>query len=129
MKAIKLFILGALVASFIQACNVKSKAEPLERIVINNQRSCYLPFELNPLNTNDTINRMFYDGTKEGHWIVFEYITVNNVQGLESARPPVRVKVEEGNYVNGKKDGLWKFYKKDGTIREKAVFNNGERGC
>lgn len=117
------------VTSFIQACNVKAKTEPVEHIVINGERSCYVPFELNPMDINDTINRMFYDGTKLGHWIVFQWIVPNGKNPLGAATSPVRAKLEEGNYVNGKKEGFWKFYRKDGTFRDSVPYVNDVPGC
>lgn len=123
MKAIKLFIIGAIIFGFIQACGSKSKTKA---VYPPGTINCYVPFELNPLNSNDTINRMFYDGTRVGHWIIFEFTTANNSQGMEAARSAIRIKVEEGNYVNGKKEGLWKFYKKDGTLRGSSEYKNGE---
>ena len=36
------------------------------------------------------------------------------------------IKIEEGNYINGKKDGLWKYYKWDGSgIKKEILFENG----
>jgi antitoxin component YwqK of YwqJK toxin-antitoxin module len=33
--------------------------------------------------------------------------------------------ISEGNYTNGKRDGLFKFFSEDGTIQEKILFKNG----
>jgi antitoxin component YwqK of YwqJK toxin-antitoxin module len=32
----------------------------------------------------------------------------------------------EGNYINDKKDGVWKEWRKDGKLVESATFKNGE---
>lgn len=128
MKTIKLFILVGFVASFIQACNINAKTEPVANNS-NNKKSCYVPFEINPINTNDTINRMFYDGTKIGHWIVFQWVTPKGELPMGTAKRHGRAKLEEGNYVNGKKEGFWKSYRQDGTLRDSVLFNNGEGGC
>ena len=129
MKTVKILILGIVVVCFIVACNVKSETKPLQHIVINNVKTCYVPYELNPLDINDTINRMFYDGTKLGHWIVFQMVIPNGALPLGAARPPVRAKMEEGNYINNKKEGYWKKYRTDGTFRDSVPYVNDVPGC
>lgn len=128
METIKLFILTGLIACFIQACNIKAKTEPVAKTPTS-ERTCYVPYEINPLNNNDTINRMFYDGTKIGHWIVFQWVTPKGELQMGTAKRHGRAKLEEGNYVNGKKEGYWKSYRQDGRLRDSVLFNNGEGGC
>jgi hypothetical protein len=117
---------------FILAWNNKSKTESAASPtkLIRSEMGCYLPFELNPLGNNDTINRMCYEGTKAGHWIVFQWIIPNGKQPLGAAVSPVRAKLEEGYYLSNKKEGFWKFYKTDGTLRDSIEFKNDEpSGC
>ena len=131
MKTIKLVIIGAFVAWIIYACNSKSKTAQARNLIstFNTNRTCYVPFELNPLNNMDTINRMFYDGTKLGHWITFKWIFPEGEYCGRTSQKPVCVKVEEGNYVNNKREGFWKFYRKDGTFRDSVIYKDGEGGC
>ena len=72
---------------------------------------------------------MFYDGTKLGHWIVFQWIYPNTKTTIGTAQKAVRAKWEEGNFVNGKREGYWKKYRTDGTFRDSVLYKNGEGGC
>jgi hypothetical protein len=59
----------------------------------------------------DTINKTNCDGKKQGRWILFS----------AQLRGKLNVKIEEGNYVNNLKQGLWKYY--DSTEKLVRVVN------
>ena len=48
-----------------------------------------------------SINQKDANGRKTGKWIIYQKGT--------------KIKFEEGNFVNGRKEGLWKRYKADGV--------------
>ena len=65
---------------------------------------------------NDTINQKDENGLKQGHWIYY---------GKDKPQYgyPANVKMEEGRYVNDRKEGLWIKYFKDGvTIKLKGHY-------
>lgn len=78
----------------------KSAAKPLNRLL------------------NDTINQRDSNGLKQGHWIYYG-----------SDRPesgiPTNGKVEEGTYIDDKKEGIWIKYHNDGvTPKLKGEYKN-----
>jgi hypothetical protein len=46
----------------------------------------------------DTLNRMDFAGNKQGHWEI---------------RKSINEKLEEGDYVDNKKEGLWRSFNAD----------------
>jgi len=63
----------------------------------------------------DTINKTDSAGLKQGHWII-----KNNVKKLPNYSPDAIV--EEGKYVDNKKDGVWKMYYPNGKIKSEITF-------
>ncbi|RUT77732.1 toxin-antitoxin system YwqK family antitoxin [Ancylomarina longa] len=57
----------------------------------------------------NTINQVDKENRKQGSWI--EYCN--------------GVKIREGNYINNKKNGIWKNYRKDGILSYVIQFVNG----
>ena len=83
---------------------------------------CQLLFLLVLLNGNsfgqtNKINKKDKNGRKQGHWIYY---------GAD--RPETQFadtsKVEEGDYEDDRKTGVWIKYNKDGTIRATGEFHN-----
>jgi len=66
---------------------------------------------------NDTTNRIDNNGMKQGYWIYY---------GKDRPQKgyPDTCKIEEGRYVNDRKEGLWRRYNMDGSIRIEAVYHN-----
>lgn len=123
MKTFKLFTLGTIAVCFIQACGGKAKTETVE----NMGRGCVDIYELNVLDNSDTINRTYGDGTKEGHWITFEWTDPNEKmvnENKENLAKAGRAKIEEGYYKDNKKEGFWKFFNKDGTLKDSVEYKN-----
>ncbi len=60
---------------------------------------------------NDTINRTDKDNLKQGKWLTFD-----------EAKLKV---VEEGNFLNNKKHGIWKKYFFNGNLQSEITFQNG----
>lgn len=67
----------------------------------------------------DTLNQKDAEGRKQGHWIYYGADYPESGYALE-------VKVQEGNYVNDQKEGLWIKYQEDGKTPKiiGAYFNN-----
>ncbi len=66
----------------------------------------------------DTINRTDIYSKKQGKWVLFG-------DSREGECFAATQKVEEGNYSDNKKTGLWIEYYCSGTIRSKVTFVNG----
>lgn len=65
---------------------------------------------------NDTINQRDSNG-KQGHWIYYG-------RDRPESGIPANGKVEEGRYVNDRREGLWVKYNADGTPRLKGYYEN-----
>lgn len=67
--------------------------------------------------SQDTINRKGEDGRKQGYWII---------TGSMKATPGFKAdqKIEEGKYVDDKKNGEWISYYLNGKIKSKIEFKN-----
>ena len=53
--------------------------------------------------------------------------TKNNLEGLETSYYANGQIKEEGNYKDGKKDGLWKYWDENGKLRYEKNYKDGER--
>ncbi len=61
--------------------------------------------------TNDTINAVDENNMKQGYWIVYDKTNT--------------YKIEEGNYSNNRKTGVWKGYYPSGKIKHEITYVNG----
>jgi antitoxin component YwqK of YwqJK toxin-antitoxin module len=67
---------------------------------------------------NDTINRLDENGRKQGCWIYFG-------KDRPESGYPAEGKIEEGNYLNDRKTGVWTKYHKDGvTVKIRGEYKN-----
>ncbi len=64
---------------------------------------------------NDTINKVDVEGKKQGFWIIF-----NRTKKLPDYKDDQ--KVEEGKYLDSKKEGLWKEFFANGNVKNKITF-------
>ncbi len=64
---------------------------------------------------NDTVNRMDENSQRIGHWVVF-----NRTKKLPDYAPDQVV--EEGDYVSGKKEGIWKQYWNNGKVKSEITY-------
>jgi len=69
--------------------------------------------------SNDTINKIDADGRKQGKWIIFGKHKPGTCYQPEQ-------KVEEGNYIDNKKNGLWIEYYCNGNLKSKIQYVNGK---
>ena len=94
-------------------------------------RGCLSSFEINSGGTGDTINKIYGKDFKVGHWIDFELITTNLKTNIDTGKTGdmrlKRIKREEGYYINNKKEGFWKLYNFDGSIKDSVEFKNNRR--
>jgi len=61
----------------------------------------------------DTINYSDAQHNKQGHWIIFKNRT--------------KQKLQEGYYLHGKKEGVWKSYYVNGNLKYEIAYVNGEK--
>ncbi len=127
MKSIILITLSIFVSCFVSSCNdntaVSVKQSPINRADTLNI-GCLSSFEINPFGTNDTINRIYGDKRiKEGYWIIFGFIPTKK-EHATSVSKLVRMKLADGYYKKDKKEGFWKFYKEDGSLKDSVEYRN-----
>lgn len=66
------------------------------------------PIKSNNLSwTQDTVNKTDVNGHKQGRWIITE-----------------RIIIEEGSYKDNKREGFWKHYNSDGSIKDSIEYKN-----
>ena len=91
-------------------------------------------YELSGPAGKDTVN-LIYDGKKEGRWIVRDHVKVEVSLCKDSTHKDSKKNtyskieyciVEEGFYKSNKKEGLWKHYHPDGSVKDSVVYKNDE---
>ena len=119
----KIFKLGTVFLFLIQACDEDNEPLTLNRntnTVDTLITGCLVSYEINPSDNKERINQVFgKDHIKDGHWITFGLSVTKNSKVRAS-----KVKIEEGYYRKNKKVGVWKFYNKDGIIRDSVEYKN-----
>lgn len=75
-------------------------------------------FEIDPVNRKDTINLIDFQGMKQSRWIVYGKNKPDTCYAKTS-------KVEEGNYTDNRKKGIWASYFCSGNVHKKITFQNG----
>ena len=72
----------------------------------------------NKTNTSDTINNTDLKGKKQGHWIIL---------GKDKQKTCFKSyeKIEEGYYINNKKNGIWTEYYCNGFVKSVLTFFEG----
>ena len=66
----------------------------------------------------DSINQKDVNGQKQGHWIIYGYMKPEKGYGDSC-------KIEQGTYVNNRKEGIWvKYHKKCDVIRLVGEYKN-----
>ena len=128
----KLFILFSLLISV--SCD-SERADLLPRQKCEEQLNLFTPaclssFEFYSLDGKlDTINRMYSDSSKHGHWITYELVKAvpaeNESSKVNSKPELMRVKTEEGYYFNNKKVGYWKNFNREGKIVDSIFYGDG----
>lgn len=83
-------------------------------IFITAQVSLAQSFEIS---NNDTINYTDAAGMKQKYWIL--YGKNKKLPGYKEDQ-----KVEEGNYLDNKKIGIWKSYFANGNVKNELTYNN-----
>lgn len=67
--------------------------------------------------SGDSINRMDENNMKQGHWVI-----TNEEKKYPNFRP--NQIVEEGKFIDSKKDGKWIFYYPSEKVKEILTYNN-----
>jgi hypothetical protein len=123
MKTIKLFTFGTLAVFFIQACADKTEAVTIKQdtnSIDTINIGCLASYDINPLDNKEKINQVYgKDKVKDGHWITFGFAVTKTTDKKTN-----RIKIEEGYYRKNKKEGYWKFFKDDGTIKDSVEYKN-----
>jgi hypothetical protein len=68
---------------------------------------------------NSKLNYVDANGKRQGKWIIF-----GKMSGDAAYNPTD--KVEEGNYKDGEKEGEWKEYNPDGSVKRVVYFSEGK---
>ena len=74
-------------------------------------------FQSYEMNGGDTINRIDVNNLKQGFWIYFG--KDKKIPGYGDGQ-----KVEEGNYIDNRKTGVWKKYFEDGILQNEITYQN-----
>ena len=127
MKAIKsVFTLTILL--LIQSCGDKTKTPDKKA---DRDQKAIQSFEVYRM---DTINKTDFSKNKQGHWEIRKAVAcTKTVTAIYTGETGVQtkvlnavdmVKLEEGLYVDNKKEGLWKLYYPSGRIKDSLVYKN-----
>ncbi|MBI4931396.1 MAG: toxin-antitoxin system YwqK family antitoxin [Bacteroidetes bacterium] len=77
----------------------------------------FIFFQASYVYAGDTLNAVDAAGLRQGYWIVF-----NSIKKLPNY--PTDAKVEEGNYADSKKAGIWKTYFPNGNLKGEITYTN-----
>ena len=114
MHLFRNLVLIVIILSTVQFTSCKSSDK--KSIDVIKKEPHGITYEINL--DHDTINLTDNDGLKQGKWI--KYTAINIVDKLK--------KMEEGCYLNGKKEGYWKFYLPDGQLKDSILYKNDNIG-
>ena len=106
LRSIKMRTIISLVTVFFVFINLEMKAEILTIFINENQTA-----------SKDSINQTI-EGKKEGYWIIY-----GKMRNLPDYKPDGII--EEGVFKSSRKQGLWKKYYPDGTIKSEIQYTNG----
>lgn len=70
----------------------------------------------------ERINKTMGNNIKDGHWIHYEFVIPTAKKNKDSK--VVRAKMQEGYYKENKKEGFWKFFNTDGTLKDSVEYKN-----
>lgn len=68
-------------------------------------------------NSDRDLNQVDENGMRQGYWIIKGYMINDDAFGPNAT-------VEEGNYVNNRKEGLWKRFYASGILRSEITYKN-----
>lgn len=126
MKTIKLFLLCLPACLFTLACSESgtSKAGKTENLSDPVDMGYLTTYQLNPQNLHDTFNKFYgKELVKHGHWINYS-LTVQQGNPASTAPKSRLIKTEEGTYKYNKREGLWRTYNADGTMKDSVLYHN-----
>jgi antitoxin component YwqK of YwqJK toxin-antitoxin module len=131
MRFILLFTLGVFISFTFPSCEEDSHEDKTEVAIIQTplnladtlNMGCLSAYEINYAGNKDTINRTYGDKKiKDGYWIIFG---LSNSSEKSSTVPQLaRIKLADGYYKKNKKEGFWKFYKEDGSLKDSVEYKN-----
>jgi antitoxin component YwqK of YwqJK toxin-antitoxin module len=99
-------ILTLIIPALIVSCG--SNAKRSDKKVVQDARATG-SFEVY---AGDTVNRIDVSGRKQGLWVT---------RNLARTK-----KLEEGNYVDNRKEGFWKRYSADGKLIDSILYKRDE---
>lgn len=78
-----------------------------------------MPIMIAPLLSfgGDTLNQVDDAGLRQGYWIIY-----NSIKKLPNYPPEARV--EEGRYLNSRRNGIWKTYYPNGVLKSEVTYQN-----
>lgn len=124
MKTLKSILALTITLLFIQSCGQKNSIDKKD-IVYQGGQSGLSSYEING---RDTINVTDNSGFKQGHWVVFGFVIPGgkrpNETKEEMANRAQHVMLEEGMYKDNKKQGTWKYYNQDGTLKNTIEYKD-----
>lgn len=65
------------------------------------------------------LNNIDANGKRQGKWIIYGKMSGNAAYGPTD-------KVEEGNYIDDKKEGLWKEYNPNESLKREVYYKDGK---
>ncbi len=124
MKTLKTIFVSTIAFLFIQSCGQKNSFDKKD-IVYEGGQAGMQSWEMTG---RDTINVTDVNGLKQGRWIVFGFVIPGgkkpNETKEEMSNRAQRAIFEEGVYKDNKKQGIWKYYYKDGTIKNTTEYKD-----
>lgn len=120
------FIIACLIF-FMPSCRNKAKGDFHKGRNIKSIHTCEVI-------KGDTLNRTDFAGEKQGRWVITKGVVVTKtVQSAYTGQAGLHTKVvkelewlklEEGMYVNNKKEGVWKSFHPSGSLKYSILYKN-----
>ena len=87
-----------------------------------------IPSTMMSKNTLEAIQMKVSNIVEKHTQMVDQSITVNKNIYIDCGSAPITGHLlEKGNYKDGKKNGLWEYYHKDGSLNKTETYINGEK--
>ena len=129
---VKIIIQLIVALAFVQSCTddkPDSTAPTATNVYDTLNLCCLSSYDIDLEGRHDTINKIYgKDKIKHGRWVNYAFNRKTHSSGKDSTSTNLadlpRIKTEEGLYRFNQRQGFWKFYEADGSLKDSVEYRN-----